>query len=89
MDPTAGKECGPIFSSLVKVRGLECSRPFLVSQKCQSARGHSNKTKQDFGLTGFPKASKGLSRVSEPTTGKPLLHSSISACVIDGQGCKK
>ena len=33
-----------------------------VSPKCQSARGHSNKTKQDLGSTSFPKAS---SRVSE------------------------
>ena len=34
---------------------------YSVSPKCQSARGHSNKTKQDFGLTGFPipKASLG------------------------------
>ena len=29
-------------------------------------RGHSNKTKEDFGLTGFPKAS---SRVSAGTAG--------------------
>ena len=28
-----------------------------VSPKCQSTRGHSNKTKQNFGLTGFPNAS--------------------------------
>ena len=28
---------------------------------------HSNKTKQDFGLTGFPKGSQGLSRVSVGT----------------------
>ena len=34
-----------------------CSRGFLV--------GHSNKTKQGSRLTGFPKASKGLSRSSE------------------------
>ena len=46
--------------------------------KCQSARGHSNKTKQDFGLTGFPKASEGLSRVSAGSTdgeaSATLLH---------------
>ena len=27
-----------------------------VSPKCQSAGGHSNKSEQDLGLTGFPKA---------------------------------
>ena len=29
-------------------------------QNVKSARGHSNETKQDFGLTGFPMASKDL-----------------------------
>ena len=28
-----------------------------VSPNCQSARGHSNKTKQNFSMTGFPNAS--------------------------------
>ena len=34
-----------------------CSHVITVSAKCQSARGHSNKTKQNFSLTGFLNAS--------------------------------
>ena len=42
-------------------------------------QGHSNKIKQEFGLTDFPKASL----VSFPDRAT-RLH---SACLIDGQGC--
>ena len=44
-----------------------------VSPKYRSARGHSNKTKQDFGLTGFSKGIQNASLVSveAPAT---LLH---------------
>ena len=44
----------------------QVKRLHSVSPKCQSAQGHSNKTKQDFRLTGFPKVS---SRVSDGTAG--------------------
>ena len=39
------------------VRFLRAHFHVSVSLKCRSAPGRSNKTKQDFRLTGFPKAS--------------------------------
>ena len=59
----AQKRCsGCGFVPLREPRGLICACVCLaarsVSPKCQSARGmqgHSNKIKQEFGLTDFPK----------------------------------
>ena len=36
---------------------MTSSQTISVSPKCQSARGHSNKTKQNFSLNGFLNAS--------------------------------
>ena len=42
-------------------------RPTPFSPKCQSARGHSNKTKQGFRSTGFQRCPKASSTVSVGT----------------------
>ena len=61
-----------------------------VSPKYRSARGHSNKTKQDFGLTDFSKGIQNASLVSVGTNhGEAPATLLISACLIDGRGCKK
>ena len=60
-----------------------------VSPKCQSARGmqgHSNKIKQEFGLTGFLKVRETIfwSECGDQTTGKSLLHASIRPALSMG-----
>ena len=83
----AGYKCYLRFKPALQAYAKVLSN--TVSPKCQSARGmqgHSNKIKQEFGLTDFPKASF---RVNAGTKqrGSPCYTPLCPIDGMDGRGC--